>query len=117
MKRLLLICVLITFISCGDMFIVETVTVGRAVSQYCKNGETLVVVPELPLKVDSVQYYWDKIYVETQTAMPFAYRNKLEDEDVGEHVLQYNVYYRSIDEVDSEQLHLYIVTRIIKVEE
>lgn len=69
--------------------------------QTCKNGEVLVVVPQLPSMVDSVQFYWDSRYVETKSSMPFVAEYELNSEPLGMHAMKCLIYYKT-DESDLE---------------
>ncbi len=57
------------------------------------NGQTMTFVPSLGHNVDSVQYYWDDIYIETKKEMPFVLIFPIQEQTSGTHYLKYWIYY------------------------
>ena len=58
-----------------------------------RNGDVVTIVPDLPLLVDSVLYYWDSRLIDLKTTMPFVCYHTLNEETIGRHRIQYDVYY------------------------
>ncbi|MCR4959530.1 MAG: hypothetical protein K6B13_13160 [Prevotella sp.] len=59
---------------------------------YC-NGQTMTIVPSLRSQVDSVVYYLDEQWIDTQREMPFVLVYPILSLSSGTHVLKYWVYY------------------------
>lgn len=59
------------------------------------NGQTMTFVPSLPSNVNSVDYYWDSILIDTKTEMPFVLVYKIEGQSSGIHTLKYDTHYTS----------------------
>ncbi len=57
------------------------------------NGQTMTFVPSLGHNVDSVEYFWDDIYVETKKQMPFVLYFPIQEQTSGTHILKYWIYY------------------------
>lgn len=55
------------------------------------NGQTLIFIPPLGEKVDSVIYSWDGNKIATETTMPFILHYKLQNQSSGTHTLEYRV--------------------------
>ncbi len=57
------------------------------------NGQTMTFVPSLPSNVNSVDYYWDDILIDTKTEMPFVLIYKIAEQSSGIHILRYDAHY------------------------
>lgn len=79
--------VLCLILSCSDMY-----ELSSSVDKY-RNGDVVTIVPDLPLLVDSVVYYWDSRQIDKITTMPFVCYHTLNEETIGRHRIQYDVYY------------------------
>lgn len=56
------------------------------------NGQTMTFVPSLGTKVDSVEYYWDEILIDTKKEMPFVLVMPIQGQTSGRHSFSYKVY-------------------------
>ncbi len=91
MKHILILVMLLLCASCIKTESWVSVEIGQ--TQNARNGEKLVVVPELPVLVDSVEYYWDSRHIETIREMPFFLERLIENESFEDHKLDYWVYF------------------------
>lgn len=95
MKIRVLLLGVFLFYGCVTSTSSVSISTGSAVEEYYNINDIVVIIPELPKLVDSVEFFWDSNHIDTQKSMPFVSNYQLENEEIGVHEIKYVVYHRT----------------------